>query len=166
MDLGTIFVKCIKYKHISSNIGRKLHLKMAPVSLPPISLVYEAYFLLLQGPKGAFVFSLLIFNFVFIGAKKVFGPKKCLVNYFSFNLKKQSGMSPHLAMALQIVIRLVTVSVSYLTLHQEFYLIEIYHVGANCNVLRKLDLQLHGSRLCKVRFLLVQKRLYFKVCFL
>ena len=56
-----------------------------------------------------------------------------------FNLKKQSGMSPHLAMALKIVIRLVTVSVSYLILHQEFYLIKIYYVGANCNVLRKLD---------------------------
>ena len=95
MDLGTIFYKSIKYKHILSNIGRKLHLMIATVSLPPISLVYEAYFLCLWGPKGVFVFSLLIFNFVFIGAKKVFGPKKCLVNYFSFNLKKQSGMSPN-----------------------------------------------------------------------
>ena len=45
-------------------------------------------------------------------------------------------MSPHLAMALKIVIRLVTVSVSYLILH----LIKIYRAGANCNVLRKLDL--------------------------
>ena len=35
---------------------------MAPVSLPPISLVYEAYFLFLQRPKGVFAFSLLIFN--------------------------------------------------------------------------------------------------------
>ena len=49
-------------------------------------------------------------------------------------------MSPHLAMALKIVIRLVTVSVGYLILHQEFYLIKIYRAGANCNVLRKLDL--------------------------
>ena len=48
-------------------------------------------------------------------------------------------MSPHLAMTLKIVIRLVTVSISYQILHQEFYLIKIYHVGANCNVLRKLD---------------------------
>ena len=48
-------------------------------------------------------------------------------------------MSPHLAMTLKTVIRLVTVSVSYLILHQEFYLIKIYHAGANCNVLRKLD---------------------------
>ena len=72
MDLGTLFVKCIKYKHILSNIGRKLHLMMAPVSLPLISLVYEAYFLCLQGPKGVFVFSLLIFNFVFKGAKRCF----------------------------------------------------------------------------------------------
>ena len=48
-------------------------------------------------------------------------------------------MSPHLAMALKIVICLVTVSVSYLILNQEFYLNKIYHVGANCNVLRKLD---------------------------
>ena len=46
-------------------------------------------------------------------------------------------MSPHLAMALKIVIRLV--SVSYLIFHQEFYLIKIYHVGANFDVLRKLD---------------------------
>ena len=48
-------------------------------------------------------------------------------------------MSPHLAMALKIVIRLVTVSVSYLILHQEFYLIKIYHTGANFTLLRKLD---------------------------
>ena len=48
-------------------------------------------------------------------------------------------MSPHLAMALKIVIRLVTPSVSYLLFHQEFYLIKTYHVGANFNVLRKLD---------------------------
>ena len=49
-------------------------------------------------------------------------------------------MSPHLAMTLKTVIRLVTVSVSYLILHQEFYLIKIYRAGANNNVLRKLDL--------------------------
>ena len=48
-------------------------------------------------------------------------------------------MSPCLAMALKIVIRLATVSVSYLILHQVFYLIKIYHVGANLNMLRKLD---------------------------
>ena len=48
-------------------------------------------------------------------------------------------MSPHLAMALIIVIHFVTVSVSYLILHQEFYLIKIYHAGANFNLLRKLD---------------------------
>ena len=54
-------------------------------------------------------------------------------------------MSPHLAMALKIVIRLVTVSVSYLILHQEFYLIKIYHVGANFNVLRKLDFYYVGQ---------------------
>ena len=72
MDLGTLFVKCIKYRHILSNIGRKLHLMMASVSLPLISLVYEAYFLCLQGPKGVSVFSLLIFNFVFKGAKRCF----------------------------------------------------------------------------------------------
>ena len=48
-------------------------------------------------------------------------------------------MSRHLAMALKIVIRLVTVSVSYLILHQKFYLIKIYHAGVNFNVLRKLD---------------------------
>ena len=53
MDLGILFVKCIKYKHILSNIGREIHL-MALVSFPPISLVYEAYI------------------FVFIGAKKCF----------------------------------------------------------------------------------------------
>ena len=47
-------------------------------------------------------------------------------------------MSPHLAMALKIVIRLVTVSVSYLILHQEFYLIKIYHVREKFNALRKL----------------------------
>ena len=49
-------------------------------------------------------------------------------------------MSPHLAMTLNIVIRLVTVSVSYLVLHQGFYLIKIYRARANCDVLRKLDL--------------------------
>ena len=48
-------------------------------------------------------------------------------------------MSPHLAMALKIVIRLVTIPVSYLILHQEFYLIKMYHVGANCNEQTKLD---------------------------
>ena len=37
-------------------------------------------------------------------------------------------MSPHFAMALKIVIRLVTVSLSSLILHQEFYLIKIYLV--------------------------------------
>ena len=37
-------------------------------------------------------------------------------------------MPPHLAMTLKVVIRLVTVSVSYLILRQEFYLIKIYHV--------------------------------------
>ena len=47
MDLGILFVKCIKYKHILLNIGRELHLMMAPVSLPPISLAYEVYFLCL-----------------------------------------------------------------------------------------------------------------------
>ena len=47
-------------------------------------------------------------------------------------------MSPHLSMTLKIVIRLVTVSVSYLILHQEFYLIKIYHVGVNFNVLTRL----------------------------
>ena len=47
MDLGILFVvKCIKYKHILSNIGRELDL-MVSVSLPTISLVYEAYFLCL-----------------------------------------------------------------------------------------------------------------------
>ena len=56
--------------------------------------------------------------------------------YFS---RCKETMSPHLAMALKIVIRLVTVSVSYLIFHQEFYLIKTYHVGANFNVLRKLD---------------------------
>ena len=48
-------------------------------------------------------------------------------------------MFPHLVMALKIVLRLVTVSVSYLILHQEFYLIKIYHVGAKFNMLRKSD---------------------------
>ena len=52
MDLGILFVKCIKYKHILSNIGRELHL-MAPVSFPPISLVYEAYVVFI-GAKGCF----------------------------------------------------------------------------------------------------------------
>ena len=66
-------------------------------------------------------------------------------------------MSLHLAMALKTVIRLVAVSVSYLILHHEFYHIKIYHVGANLNVLRKLEFQLRGSRLYKFRFLLVQK---------
>ena len=57
--------------------------------------------------------------------------------YFS---RYKETMSPHyLAMTLKIVIRLVTVSVSYLILHQQFYLIKIYNVGANSNVLRKLD---------------------------
>ena len=36
-------LKCIKYKHILSNISRELHL-MVPVSLPAKSLVYEAPF--------------------------------------------------------------------------------------------------------------------------
>ena len=49
-------------------------------------------------------------------------------------------MSPHLAMALKIVIRLVTLSVSYLIFHQEFYLIKIYHIRSKFNVLGKLDL--------------------------
>ena len=47
-------------------------------------------------------------------------------------------MSPHLAMTLKIVIRLVTVSVSYIILYQEFYLIKIYHIGVNFNVLTRL----------------------------
>ena len=37
-------------------------------------------------------------------------------------------ISPHLAMALKTVIRLVTVSVNHLILHQDFYLIKIYHL--------------------------------------
>ena len=41
MDLSILFAKCIKYKLILSNIGRELYL-MVPVSLPPISLAYEA----------------------------------------------------------------------------------------------------------------------------
>ena len=45
--------------------------------------------------------------------------------YFS---RRKERMSLHLTMALKIVIRLVTVSVSYLILHQEFHLIKIYHV--------------------------------------
>ena len=48
-------------------------------------------------------------------------------------------MSPHLAMALKIVIHLVTVSVNYLIFHQEFYLIKTYYVRAKFNALRKLD---------------------------
>ena len=50
-------------------------------------------------------------------------------------------MSPHLAMALEIVIRLVTVSVSYLILQQEFCLI----VGTKFNVLGKLVGQAYAS---------------------
>ena len=56
--------------------------------------------------------------------------------YFS---RCKEAISPHLAMALKIVIRLVTVSARHLILHEEFYLIKIYHAGANFNVLRKLD---------------------------
>ena len=48
-------------------------------------------------------------------------------------------MSPHIAMVLRIVISLVIVPVSYLMLHQEVYLIKMYHVGENCNEQRKLD---------------------------
>ena len=61
MNLGVLLVKCIKYKPILSNIGRELHL-MVSVSLSPISLVYEAYFLCLLGPKDVFALSLLIFD--------------------------------------------------------------------------------------------------------
>ena len=49
-------------------------------------------------------------------------------------------MSPYLAITLKTVIRLVTVSVSYLIFHQEFYLIKIYHIRSKFNVLGKLDL--------------------------
>ena len=51
-------------------------------------------------------------------------------------------MPSHLTMILKTVICLVSVSVSYLILHQEFYLIKICPVRAKFNVLGKLDLQL------------------------
>ena len=51
-------------------------------------------------------------------------------------------MPSYLTMILKTVICLVSVSVSYLILHQEFYLIKICPVRAKFNVLGKLDLQL------------------------
>ena len=71
MYLGILFVKCIKQKHILSNIGRELHL-MVPVSLPPISLVYEAYFFVFIGAKRCFCVFVVNIQFCVYRGQKVF----------------------------------------------------------------------------------------------
>ena len=74
-------------------------------------------------------------------------------------------MFSYLSMALKFVICLVTISLSFLIIHQEIHLIKIYHVRPKFTVLGKSDLWLRGSRLCNFRFSQVEVRLYFNVCF-
>ena len=78
MDLGTLFVKCIKYKLVLSDIGRELHLMMAPVSLPPISLVYKFSILFVFiGSKGCFCVFVVDIQFCAYRGQRLFLHFRC-----------------------------------------------------------------------------------------
>ena len=63
--------------------------------------------------------------------------KKAMKKFILSVIRKQCFL--FFAMVLKTVFFLVTVSVSFLILHQEFYLIKIYHDRPKFTVLRKSD---------------------------